>query len=201
MVIGLPGTSGGFSLAELGRASPPDAHWISWSSLPSSSIDGLEGARSHLVGDSTATSGKYLGGFCFVVESCVISEFNGVEGVKVPVKEPRKLDDAPATSDNNMDARLDVFVIALDFCNSSSRLLSEEGTQELDEDDGGGDAKRAETFFSVNLSARLDDRRGDGVLVYRLKVFIGRTDGSLSWPSAGLEVEEGGMLWVSRVGV
>lgn len=110
MVIGLPGTSGGFSLAEPSGASTSDAHWISWSSLPSSSIDGLECARLHLVGDSTATSGKYLR--C-VVESRVISEFGGVEveGVKVPVKEPRKLDDAPATSDNNMDARLDVFVI------------------------------------------------------------------------------------------
>jgi len=113
MVIGLPGTSGGFSRAEPSGASPLDVHWISWSSLPSSSIDGLEGARLHLVGDSTATSGKYLRGFCCVVESRVISEFGGVEaeGVKVPVKEPRKLDDAPATSDNNMDARLDVFVI------------------------------------------------------------------------------------------
>jgi hypothetical protein len=111
MVIGLPGTSGGFSLAEPGGASPPDAHGISWSSLPSSSIDGLEGARSCLAADSTATSGKYFGGFCCVVESRVISEFKGVDGVKVPVKEPRKVDDAPATSDNNMDARLDVFVI------------------------------------------------------------------------------------------
>ena len=65
--------------------------------------------------------------------------------------------------------------------------MSEEGTQELDDDDGGGDAKRAETFFSVSLSARLDDRRDDGVLIFRLKVFIARPrnfiermDGSLS---------------------
>ena len=86
--------------------------------------------------------------------------------------------------------------------------MSEEGTQELDEDDGGGDAKCAETFFSVSLSARLDDRRDDGVLVFRLKLlnvrsrnFNERMDGSLSWPSAGLEVEEGEMLWVSRISV
>ena len=97
---------------------------------------------------------------------------------------------------------------ASDFYSTSSCLLSEKGTQELGEDDGGEAAKCAETVFSVSLSARLDDRGDDGVLVFRLMVFFVRsctfsegTDGSLSWPSAGLEAEEGETPRVSRIRV
>jgi hypothetical protein len=64
---------------------------------------------------------------------------------------------------------------ASDFCNPSSRLLREVGTQEPDGDDGGDDVKRAEAIFSANLSARLTVPRGDGMLGPRLRVFVARS--------------------------
>lgn len=52
-----------------------------------------------------------MAGVCCDAEPRDVAGFVGVDGVKAPVKEPRKFDDAPATSENNMDARFDVFVI------------------------------------------------------------------------------------------
>lgn len=61
--------------------------------------------------DPVVIEGTYLAGICCDAESPNGAELVGVGGAKAPVKEPRKLDDAPATSESNMDARFDVFVI------------------------------------------------------------------------------------------